>query len=108
MNKENNQLKTAVTFTFFDNDKLGKSFVAALEETYGKDNVSYIDQSTYMIKSHTLSMDDILAVLHKAEEKGEKHKNGDKLHVLHVVREESKMLTSASDFYERLEKCNAK
>lgn len=94
-----------VTFTFSDNDRLGKSFVAVLEAIYGKNNVSNIDQSTYLINSHTLSMNDILAILHKAEEKGEKHKNGDELHILHVVREESKMLTSAIDFQQRLEKC---
>ena len=105
MNKEDNQLKTVVTFTFSDNENLGKSFVTVLEATYGKDNVSNIDQSTYMIKSRTLSMNDILAVLHKAEGKGEKHKNGDELHALHVVREESKMLSSAIDFQQRLEKC---
>lgn len=105
MNKELKSPKTVVTFTFHDNENLGKAFVATLEETYGKNNVSNIDQSTYMINSHTLSMDDILAILHKAEEKGKKHKNGDELHVLHVVREESKMLSSAIDFQQRLEKC---
>jgi hypothetical protein len=104
MKTENKQVKTVVTFTFYDNDNLGKAFVAALEELYGKDNVSNIDQSTYMINTRTLSMDDILAVLHKAEEEGEKHKEGDELHVLHVVREESKMFSSSTDFQQRLEK----
>lgn len=103
MNTKNKQSKTAVTFTFYDNDSLGQSFVAALEEKYGKNNVSNIDQSTYLINLPKLSMDDILAVLHKAEEKGKKHKDGDELHVLHVI-EDYKMLTSASDFNERLEK----
>lgn len=102
---KNEILKTVVTFTFYDNENLGKAFVATLEETYGKDNVYNIDQSTYGINNQTLTIDDLYTVLLKAEKKGEKHKDGDELHVLHVVGEESKMFSTATDFYNRLEKC---
>lgn len=104
VNTENKTPKTVVTFTFHDNENLGKTFVAKLEETYGKNNVYNIDRSTYGINNQTLTIDELYAVLMKAEEKSDKHNEQDELHILHVIDEESIVLNSSLDFHQRLEK----
>lgn len=103
MDKENKLVKTVVTFTFHDNENLGKAFVASLEELYGKDNVYPIDQSTYGVNNHTLTIDDLYSVLVKAEEKDKKHQKLDELHILHVIDEQSIVLNSSFDYHQRLE-----
>jgi len=90
-NKEPQKIDTIVTFTFHDSENLGTYFVESLEEMYGKENVTYIDQSTYGIANDSIDTDSILRVLVNAEKKGEKCKNGDEISIIQV--ENSKQLT---------------
>lgn len=90
-NKDTQKIDTIVTFTFYDSKNLGTYFVESLEEMYGKENVTYIDQSTYGIANDSIDADSILRVLVNAEKKGEKCKNGDEFSIIQV--ENSKQLT---------------
>ena len=102
MSKENELSETIVAFTFNGNDNLRKAFVDTMKEWYGKDNVCNIDQSTYEIKNQTLTLDDVLAVLHKAEECGECHKETDQLCVFQVIKSNVLVLNTSLDFEQRL------
>lgn len=102
MNTVCKSLKTVVTFTFHDNKKLGDAFVAALKELYGNDNVCQIDQSTYGVNDQQLTIDNLYSVLYKAEEKSEKHKKEDEIHVLYVIKEHQNILCSSIGLQQRL------
>lgn len=102
METEKRLHKTLITFTFHDNNNLGEYFVDALKNTYGNDNVCNIDQSTYIVENQTLNLKDVLEILHKAEEKGETHNEGDILHVIQVENHESLVFNSSLEFEQRL------
>ena len=75
--------KNVVTFTFHKNCNLGENFVESLKESYGDENVVYIDQSTYGIKRGSpITLDDVIIILEKAKGKGEKPTTGDEISLL--------------------------
>ena len=94
-----------VTFTFVEPENLDKYFVEVLEDTYGKENVTQIDQSTYGITcTSVIIMDTVLQLLYKAEEKGEKCKNGGKLSIMTAGDVHQQIISRSLIYQSRLNK----
>lgn len=96
MEKEIGKLNLVVTFTFCDSKHLGEYFVESLKDKYGEDNVIHIDQSTYGIINDEVTTNDILLALSKAQEKGEKCKDGDEIKIIRAQMSCEKLLLNQS------------
>ena len=102
---ENIYYDFVVTFTFVESVNLGKYFVDVLEETYGEKNVKKIDQSTYGINTKTVvDMDCVLWLLSKAEEKGERCKDGSELSIMTALDVKQQIISRRLLFQSRLNK----
>ncbi len=94
-----------VTFTFVEPVNLDKYFVEVLEDTYGKENVTQIDQSTYGIACTTvIDMDTLIQLLYKAEGKGEKCKTGGKLSLMTAGEVHQQIISRSSILNSRLKR----
>ncbi len=94
-----------VTFTFVEPVNLDKYFVEVLEDTYGKENVRRIDQSTYGITGVLdVDMDCMIHLISKAEEKGEKCKDGGELTIMTADNVKKQIISSSLIFQSRLNK----
>lgn len=103
-NMGNTNYDVIVTFTFEESVNLGDNFVNVLKGVYGNDNVNKIDQSTYGIKNASVDMETLFALLHKAEEKGEKCKDGSELCLLTADEIRKQILSSSLIYQTRLDK----
>ena len=102
-NKETKKIDAIVTFTFHDSKNLGTYFVKSLEEKYGKENVTYIDQSTYGIANAFIDTDSILKVLIDAEKYDEKSRDGDEISIIQAENSKLLILNRSIIFNTRLE-----
>ena len=97
----NQNIKVVITFTFNDNDDLSSAFVSELKNKF-KNNIYYIDQSTYGINNVYVTLAEIRSLLDAVESDNKiKHNPGDILHVIHATLDESIILNPSFDLNQK-------
>lgn len=97
---ERRKYDVVVTFTFIESERLGEYFVDVLTDKYG--DVRKIDQSTYGIANASVNMKDLSLLLSKAEQKGEKCKDGSELCLMTADETNRQIVSSSFTFQARL------